>query len=122
MDTGVLTSRIDSKLANRLGYISAHKEFDKLEIPSKFENFKQAQEWVDKYEKEIVNSKDIKRLAKIVEDGEITVRPVFDIPIKIQDKVKITEFVSTKTSDTPYQVTIGRSELTGYLIDTSNTF
>ena len=122
MDTGVLTSRIDSKLANRLGYINAHKEFERLEIPKKFENFKQAQEYIDKYEKEIVNSKDIKRLAKIVEDGEITVRPVFDIPIKIQDKVKLTEFVSTQSSDTPYLVTIGRSELTGYLIDTSNTF
>lgn len=122
MDTGVLTSRIDSKLANRLGYMSAHKEFSKLNIPSKFENFKLAQDYIDQYEKEIVNSKEIKRLAKIVEDGEITVRPVFEIPIKIQDKVKITEFVSTQTSDIPYQVTIGRSELTGYLIDTSNTF
>ncbi|MDY0096763.1 MAG: sugar-transfer associated ATP-grasp domain-containing protein [Candidatus Dojkabacteria bacterium] len=122
MDTGVLTSRIDSKLANRIGYINAHKEFTKLEVPKKFESFKQAQEYIDKYEEKISESKDIKRLAKIVEDGDITVRPVFEIPIKILDKVKITEFVSTQYSDTPYQVTIGRSDLTGYLIDTSNTF
>ena len=122
MDTGVLTSRIDSKLANRLGYITAHKEFTKLDVPKKFESFKQAQDYIDKYEERVSESKDIKRLAKIVEDGEITVRPVFDIPIKILDKIKITEFVSTQYSDTPYQVTIGRSDLIGYLIDTSNTF
>ena len=122
MDTGVITSRIDSKLANRLGYMNAHKEFSKLDIPKKFDSFKQAQEYIDMNERKISESTEIKRLAKILDDGEIKVRPVFDIPIKITDKIQVTEFVSTQSSDTPYQVTIGRSDLVGYLIDTSNTF
>ena len=122
MDTGVLTSRIDSKLANRIGYINAHKEFDRLNIPKRFDNFKDAQEYIDKYEKAICDSREIKRLAKIVEDGEIKVRPVFDIPIKISDKIKIAEFISTQSSDILYPIAIGRADLTGYLIDTTDTF
>ena len=122
MDTGVLTSRIDSKLANRIGYMNAHKQFAKLEIPKRFETFKDAQEYIDKSENEVCNNTEIKRLAKIVEDGEIRVRPVFDIPIKVSDKIKITEFISTQSSDILCPITIGRSDLTGYLIDTSNTF
>lgn len=122
MDTGVLTSRIDSKLANRIGYLSAHKEFAKLGIPNKFENFSDAQEYIDKNEKSISESTQIKRLAKIVEEGVVKVRPVFDIPIKISDKIKITEFVSTESSDILQPIILGKADLTGYLIDTSNTF
>ena len=122
MDTGILTSRISSTLANRIGYLKATKDFESLDIPERFSSFKEAQEYIDKYEKEICVHPDIKRLAKILEDGEIKIRPVFDIPIKISDTVKITEFVSTDAEDNTYQVVLGRSDLSGYLIDTSNTF
>lgn len=122
MDTGILTSRISSTLANRIGYLSATKEFNKFNMPEKFENFKEAQEYIDKYEKEICKNEDIKRLAKIVEDGEIKVRPVFDIVIKISDAVRIAEFVSTDSQEIPQPVVIGRADLSGYLIDTSGTF
>lgn len=122
MDTGVLTSRIDSKLANRIGYISAHKSFSKFDIPKKFESFKTAQDFIDQNEKNICQNTDIKRLAKIVEDGEIKVRPVFEIAFKLSDKIKITEFISTQSSEIPQLIVIGRSDLAGYLIDTSNTF
>ena len=122
MDTGILTSRIDAKLANRIGYIKAHKDFTKYNTPSRFDSLKDAQDYIDKHEKEIISSTDIKRLAKIVEEGEIRVRPVFNIPIKISDNIEITEFVSTQSSENPYLLTIGRNDLKGYLIDTSGTF
>jgi len=122
MDTGILTSRISSTLANRIGYLKATKDFENFDIPKRFSSFKEAQEYIDKYEKEICGHPDIKRLAKILEDGEIKIRPVFEIPIKISDTVKITEFVSTDAEDGTYQVVLGRSDLSGYLIDTSNTF
>ena len=122
MDTGVQTSRIDTTLANRIGYLNAHKQFAKFNIPEKFETFKDAQEYIDKNEKRITESTEIKRLAKIVENGEIKVRPVFDIPIKISEKIQITEFISTKSTDILQPVIIGKADLTGYLIDTSNTF
>lgn len=122
MDTGILTSRISSTLANRIGYLGATKEFNKFETPRKFESFKDAQEYIDKYESEICQNPDIKRLAKVVEDGEIRVRPVFEVPIKLSDKVRMVEFVSTDTQEIPQPVVIGRTDLAGYLIDTSNTF
>lgn len=122
MDTGILTSRISSTLANRIGYLKATKDFESFDIPKRFNSFKEAQEYIDKYEKKICEHPDIKRLAKILEDGEIKIRPVFDIPIKISDTVKVTEFVSTDAEDSTYQVVLGRSDLSGYLIDTSNTF
>jgi len=53
MDTGILTSRIDSKLANRIGYIQAHKYFTKFGIPQKFNNFTDAQAYIDTNGKEI---------------------------------------------------------------------
>lgn len=122
LDTGILTSRISSTLANRLGYIKATKDFENLNIPENLNSFKQAQEYIDKYEKEINGHPDIKRFAKILEDGEIKIRPVFEIPIEISNTIKTVEFVSTNTYDSIYPVVIGRSELSGYLIDTSNTF
>ncbi len=122
MDTGILTSRISSTLANRLGYLKADKDFKSLDIPERFNSFKEAQEYLDIHEKKISLNPDIKRLAKILENGEIKIRPVYEIPIKISDIVKITEFVSSESDDIPYQVVIGRSELSGFLIDTSNTF
>lgn len=122
MDTGILTSRISSTLANRIGYLKATKDFESFDIPKRFNSFKEAQEYIDKYEGKICEHPDIKRLAKILEDGEIKIRPVFDIPIKISDTVKVTEFVSTDAEDSTYQVVLGRSDLSGYLIDTSNTF
>jgi alpha-L-glutamate ligase-like protein len=122
MDTGILTSRISSKLANRIGYLSTTKELKKYGIPNRFGSFKEAQDYIDKHNDNICNIKGIKRLAKILEDGEIKIRPVFDVPIKISDTVKVTEFVSTESEESIYQVIIGRSELSGYLIDTSNTF
>jgi len=122
MDTGVLTSRIDPKLANRIGYLKAHKKFDKSNIPENFNTFKKAQEYIDKNEKMICKDTDIKRLAKIIEDGEIRVRPVFDVPFKMSKEYKTSEFISSKSSDNIYPITIGRADLFGYLIDTSNTF
>jgi alpha-L-glutamate ligase-like protein len=122
MDTGVLTSRIDPKLANRIGYMQAHKEFNKAGIPDNFISFKQAQEYIDANEKKICKDTDIKRLAKIVEDGEIKIRPVFDVPFKIEKEYKVSEFISSKSADSIYPIAIGRSDLSGYLIDTSNTF
>ena len=122
MDTGTLTSRISSALANRIGYLNATKEFNKFNIPSKFESFKDAQEYIDKHEKEITKNEDIKRLAKIVENGEIKVRPVFEIVIKMSDTIRITEFISIDIQDIPQPVIIGRSDLSRYLIDTSGTF
>lgn len=122
MDTGVLTSRIDPKLANRIGYMQAHKDFNKTGIPDNFNSFKQAQEYIDKNEQRVCKDTDIKRLAKIIEDGEIRIRPVFDVPIKMAKEYKVSEFVSSKSFDNIYPITIGRSDLSGYLIDTSNTF
>lgn len=122
MDTGIHTSRMERKLANRIGYMPTLKLYNKTELPESFPTFTQAQEYIDKYEKEIVANTEIKRLAKIVEDGKIKVRPVLDITIRFSKTVTVTEFIITQEEDNLYPVTIGRSDLSGYLIDTSGTF
>lgn len=122
MDTGVQTSRMERKLANRIGYISVLKMYSKLEVPEEFTSLTQAQEYIDTNEKRIVESTQIKRLAKIVEDGKIKVRPVLDITIRFSKTVAITEFIITQEEDNIYPVAIGRADLSGYLIDTSGTF
>lgn len=120
MDTGVLTSRISSSLSNRIGFRDATKYFKSLDIPKEFNTFKEAQDFIDKDGKEIVKHDDILRLAKIVEDGQINIRPVIKITVKISGDVKDIETVIT--DDIIYPLVIGRSELSGYLVDTTKTF
>jgi alpha-L-glutamate ligase-like protein len=120
MDTGVLTSRISSRLANRIGFRDATKYFQEIDIPKNFNSFKDAQEYIDNGGKDIVKHEDILRLAKIVEDGKINVRPVFKIAIKITGDVKDIEAILT--DDIIYPLVIGKKELAGYLVDTTKTF
>jgi alpha-L-glutamate ligase-like protein len=120
MDTGVLTSRISNSLANRIGFREATKYFKNIELPKSFDNFKEAQEYIDGKGKEIVKHEDILRLAKIVENGKITVRPVIKITIKISGEVRDIEAIIT--DDIIYPLVIGRSELSGFLVDTTKTF
>jgi alpha-L-glutamate ligase-like protein len=120
MDTGVLTSRISSSLANRIGFRDATKYFKNLEIPQNFNTFKEAQEYIDSKGKKIIEHEDILRLAKIVEDGQINIRPVIKIVVKISGDLKDIDAVIT--DDIIYPLVIGRSELSGYLVDTTKTF
>ncbi|HCC67687.1 TPA: hypothetical protein DEP90_00525 [Patescibacteria group bacterium] len=120
IDTGVLTTRISTRLSNRIGHTDTNKYFKQLEIPQHFQTFKDAQEYIDIHGQKIVTSLDIIRLAKIVEDGQIVIRPVINIEIKISEDKK--ELEAVITDDIPYPLIIGRAELTGYLIDTSATF
>ncbi len=122
MDTGILTSRIESKLLSRMGYLNTIKELRALNIPDRFENFKEAQDFIDRNEKDILKDENIKRLAKVIEDGKIRVRPVFEVAVRLSDSIKVTEFILTETEENIYPVIIGRAVLSGYLIDTSNTF
>ena len=63
---------------------------------------------------------DAKRLAKIIEDGKIVVRPVIIVKIKISGEIKDVEMIVT--DDTTHSIVLGRSDLKDYLIDTSKTF
>ena len=120
MDTGILTSRISSSLSNRIGFRDAIKYFKTIEIPRSFDSFKDAQNYIDSEGKEIVKHDNILRLAKIAEDGKICIRPVIKITIKIGRDVRDIEVVIT--DDIIYPLVIGRSELSGYLVDTTKTF
>lgn len=121
MDTGIITSRVSERILNRLGYLEATKYFNSLETPKDFESFADAKEYIEKNEKTLTNHPDIIRVAQILEDGKIKIRPVFNISVKISSQKKGIEAVSLKT-DMTYALIIGRTELQGYLIDTSKTF
>lgn len=120
VDTGLITSRINKTLASRIGFFEAIKYFYSLSIPDKFESFKEAQEYIDSNQSTIIGHPDILRVAKIVEEGAIKIRPVIYVHTKIANEEKEIEMVVTE--DTTYNVVIGRNELKGYLIDTSKTF
>ena len=120
MDTGILTSRISESWANRIGFLSTIKFFNSLEIPKSFKTFKEAQEYIDSNEKRLTIDSNVKRIAKVIEAEEITIRPVVEGKIKISGETKDIEMIIIKDSIHP--VVLGRSDLQGYLIDTSKTF
>ncbi len=120
MDTGIMTSRITEVTANRMGFITTTKYFNSLDIPKKFDSHKDAQEYIDANNKMLTMEENIKRIARVVDDGDIKIRPVVDVTIKIAGEIKQLEAVIIE--DLEYPVIIGRTELKGYLIDTTNTF
>ncbi|MHC1716675.1 MAG: sugar-transfer associated ATP-grasp domain-containing protein [Candidatus Dojkabacteria bacterium] len=119
MDTGILTSRIRQSLASRIGFLDTLKYFGSLNIPDKFETLKEAQSYIDANNNSI-NEGNIKRIAKIIEDGVIKIRPVIEVKIEVSGEIKSIEMVITEEIE--YPVVLGRNDLKGYLIDTSNTF
>ncbi len=119
MDTGIQSSRISTSLASRLGFIGTMKYFNSLNIPKRFESLKDAQEYIDQ-NPNFSGQESVKRIAKIIEDGIIKIRPVIDVRIKISGEIQEIEMVITE--DLEYLVVIGRNNLKGYLIDTSKTF
>ncbi len=120
MDTSILTSRISETFANRIGFIDTTKYFHSLEVPKSFTSLKDAQEYIERNNQRMTLEQNIKRVAKIVDDGIIKVRPVVDLKIKIAGEVKDIEVVIIEESE--YHLIVGREELKGYLIDTSKTF
>ncbi len=120
IDTGILTSRISKNLANRIGFLSTVKFFNSLNIPEKFESLKTAQEYIDANKELLIKDANIKRIARVIEDGNISIRPVVEVKIKISGEVKDIEMIIT--NDSTYPTVIGKSDLKGYLIDTSKTF
>jgi len=119
MDTGIQSSRITTNLASRLGFIETIKRFNSLNIPQKFDSLKDAQSYIDDNQN-LIEDENIKRIAKIIEDGIIKIRPVIEVKIKISGEIKDIEMIITE--DLEYLVVIGRNNLKGYLIDTSKTF
>ena len=99
---------------------STTKYFNNLGIPNNFNSLKEAQEYIDENEKRLTLEDGIKRVAKIVDDGMIKVRPVVEIQVKISGEEKEIEVVILEDSE--YHLIVGRDELKGYLIDTSKTF
>lgn len=122
MDTGFKTSRIDKGLANRIGLDKSNSFFDDMKVPSSFETFTEAQEFIDKNEKDFTIDENIVRLAKILEGGKIKVRPVFKINIKISKEIKNIEMIISTREEMTYPIVLGQEDLKGYLIDTTRTF
>jgi len=120
VDTGMITSRISRSYVSRIGYFETMRQFDFLKCPKTFPTFKDAQDYIDEYSKNSSSDGYIIRLAKIFEDGKIVVRPVIIVKIKISGEVRDLEMIVTE--DTTHSVTLGRSDLKDYLIDTSKTF
>ncbi len=118
LDTGILISRIDEGLANRMGYDEIINDFKKLETPKTFETIEEAKRFI---KEQNINEK-IYRLTTIVENSQIKIKPVIKVQIKIADEIKEIEAILTTQKETIYPILIGRRELKNYLIDASKTF
>jgi hypothetical protein len=103
-----------------MGYFETMRQFDYLKCPKTFPTFKDAQEYIDEYSKNMTEDLHIIRLAKIFEDGQIVVRPVIIVKVKISGEIRDLEMIVTE--DSTHSVTLGRNDLRDYLIDTSKTF
>ncbi|MCA9374814.1 ATP-dependent zinc protease, partial [Candidatus Dojkabacteria bacterium] len=122
LDTGVLTSRLDTALASRLGYLEAIKSFEAENVPNFFESVKDAQEFINKNKDTFESKNGIVRIARIVEGGKIRVRPVVVVKITIAGVQKDIECILSNQKEMLYPILIGRRELKNYLIDPSRTF
>lgn len=123
LDTGITTSRLDAGLAGELGFTNELNHFDSFKIPNKFPDFKDAEDFIEANSEKICKDTEIIRLAKIVEEGKIVVKPVIKIKLKIRDseEQEIEAIIGIK-QDMSYPILIGRKELKNYLIDPSKTF
>lgn len=121
LDTSIVTSRIDEKLAGMIGYFDSIKYYKSLNIPT-FDTHENADKYIQEKTAEIVSNSDIKRFAKVVEKNEISIKPVFEIDIKISGENKKIEVILGKRIDMSYPILIGKRDLKNYLIDPSKTF
>ncbi len=118
LDTGIVTSRIDEGLANRMGYEKATDYFKSLDIPPYFENIEEAK----KFAKELKVNSEISRPAVIVESAKVKVKPAIQIDIQITGETRQIEAIVSTQKDTIYPLLLGRKELKDCLIDPSKTF
>ncbi len=122
LDTGIITSRIDEGLANRMGYNEAISYFNSLDIPSSFETFEQARKHSQNLNIDYKNCKDIVRPAVTVEGAKIKIKPVLLLNITVAGAEKEIEAVVSTQKDTIYPILLGRKELKNYLIDPNKIF
>lgn len=122
LDTGVLTSRLDTALASRLGHLDAIKAFEEENIPKSFESVKEAQDFISQNKDKIEGKNRIVRITRIVEGGKIRVRPVLTVKIAIAGVQKEIECILSDQKEMLYPILLGRRELKNYLIDPSRTF
>jgi alpha-L-glutamate ligase-like protein len=122
LDTGIITSRIDEGLANRMGYEKAISYFNTLDIPSSFETLEEARKYAKSLEVDYQKYNDILRPAAIVESAKVKIKPAIQVEIEVNGDVRETEAIVSTQKDTIYPILLGRKELKEYLIDPSKTF
>ncbi len=118
LNTGIITSRIDEGLANRMGYEKATDYFKSLNIPVSFESIEKAKKFI----KELEINDEIARPAVIVESAKVKVKPAIQIEIEMAGETKKIEVIVSTQKDTIYPLLLGRKELKECLIDPSRTF
>jgi alpha-L-glutamate ligase-like protein len=122
LDTGIMTSRIDEGLANRMGYEKAISYFNTLNIPSSFETLEEARKYAKNLEVDYQKYNDILRPAVIVESAKVKIKPAIQIDIEVSGETRETEAIVSTQKDTIYPILLGRKELKECLIDPSKTF
>lgn len=122
LDTGIITSRIDQGLANRMGYEKVITYFDSLKIPCSFETIEEAKNYAKNIDIDYANHKEMLRPAVIIESAKVKIKPAIQISIDVAGEMKEIEAVVSTQKDTIYPILLGRKEIKNYLVDPSKTF
>lgn len=122
VNTGARKSRITPHLALRIGYKGVLDFFKTLNIPDKFDSFEAAATFIEQNKSSIEGNKQLVGLIAVSESGQIKVRPMVQMTLVLADTKIDTSFIISGADDSPYPVTIGREELSNFLVDTSKTF
>ncbi len=122
LDTGIITSRIDKGLANRMGYEKAISYFESLNIPTSFETLEDAKKFAKEIKVDYQKYNDILRPAVIIESAKVKIKPALLLSIEVRGVKKEIEAITSTQKDTIYPILLGREELKNYLIDPSKTF
>jgi len=117
IDTGAMSTSIDTELARELGFSDVLDFFEKINLPTDFPREK-AQEVMTKLKRENVHP-DLVDIDIIYSSNGVSIRPKIRIDF-VMDQLSIAAHVNVaKREDLKYPIIIGKRDLGKFLIDVS---
>ena len=122
IDTGATYSSIDRQVAMDLGYGTAVKQYESLDIPKNIETKEEGASIAEKYHKILMEENtDIINTEVIVNSNGRSYRIILGVRAKMQDKEFLAHATVTDRSSLLFPIIIGKKDLNDFLIDPSKT-
>ena len=122
IDTGATYSSIDRQVAMDLGYGTAVKQYESLDIPKNIDTKEEGAAIAEKYHKILMEENtDIINTEVIVNSNGRSYRIILGVRAKMQDKEFLAHATVTDRSSLLFPIIIGKKDLNDFLIDPSKT-